>query len=143
MKAFIRGIGNISPQQSWETAVWPMEPVSYDSAHMKCIEPNYRDYINPVQMRRMSRILKMGVAAAGKCLRDAAVEVPDAIIVGTGLGMMGDTEKFLVSLIGNGEQLLTPTAFIQSTHNTVGAHIAVMLKCNKYNLTYVNDTTTR
>ncbi len=118
-----------------------MELVSYDNAHMKCHEPNYRDYINPVQMRRMSRILKMGVAAAGKCLRDAGVEVPDAIIVGTGLGMMGDTEKFLVSLIGNEEQLLTPTAFIQSTHNTVGAHIAVMLKCNRYNLTYVNDTT--
>jgi 3-oxoacyl-(acyl-carrier-protein) synthase len=141
MKAYIRGIGNISPQQSWETTSWPLAVTAYDSAHLHCIEPNYKEYINPVQMRRMSRILKMGVAAAGKCLRDADLEVPDAIIAGTGLGMMGDTEKFLVSLIENAEQLLTPTAFIQSTHNTVGAHIAVMLKCNTYNLTYVNDTT--
>jgi len=90
-------------------------------------------------MRRMSRTLKMGVAAAGKCLRDAEVEVPDAIIMGTGLGMMQDTEKFLNSILDNDEKFLTPTSFIQSTHNTVGAHIAVMLKCNKYNFTYVNE----
>ncbi len=87
----------------------------------------------------MSRTLKMGVAAAGKCLRDAGVEVPDAIIAGTGLGMMQDTEKFLTSILDNDEKFLTPTSFIQSTHNTVGAHIAVMLKCNNYNLTYVNE----
>lgn len=140
MKAYIRGIGIISPQHSWDNRLKEMEVTGYDNTHLRCIEPNYAEYIKPIQMRRMSRILKMGVAAAGKCLRDAGVEVPDAIITGTGLGMMGDTEKFLVSMLENDERLLTPTAFIQSTHNTVGAHIAVMLKCNKYNFTHVNDT---
>jgi hypothetical protein len=86
----------------------------------------------------MSRLLKMGVTAAGISLQDAGVEKPDAIITGTGLGMMEETEKFLNSMIENQERLLNPTAFIQSTHNTVGASIAVMLGCNNYNLTYVH-----
>jgi 3-oxoacyl-[acyl-carrier-protein] synthase II len=80
----------------------------------------------------------MGVTAAGICLHDAGVEKPDAIITGTGLGMMEETEKFLNGILDNGEKLLNPTAFIQSTHNTVGAHIAVMIGCNYYNLTYVH-----
>lgn len=139
MKAYIRGIGNISPQQSWDKSAFPPDIIIHEGNRLKCIEPDYKEYIKPIQMRRMSRTLKMGVSAAGKCLRDASVEVPDAIVVGTGLGMIADTEKFLRSIIDNNETLLTPTSFIQSTHNTIGAHIAVMLKCNKYNLTYVND----
>lgn len=140
MKAYIRGIGNISPQHSWGEPALSGEIVSYEGNRLKCIEPNYKEFINPVKMRRMSRILKMGVSAAGKCLQDAELENPDAIILGTGLGMLGDTEKFLNAILDNGEKFLTPTSFIQSTHNTVGAHIAVMLKCNNYNLTYVNDS---
>jgi len=139
MEAYIRGIGNISPQLSWDKADFPAAMNVYEGNRLKCIEPDYKEFIKPIQMRRMSRTLKMGVAAAGRCLRDAGVDVPDAIIAGTGLGMMQDTEKFLTAIIENEEKFLTPTAFIQSTHNTVGAHIAVMLKCNKYNLTYVNE----
>ena len=139
MSAFIRGIGNISPQHSWEPGDFPTDLVLHEGNRLKCIEPGYKEFIKPIHMRRMSRTLKMGVAAAGKCLVDAGVEVPDAIIVGTGLGMMQDTEKFLTSILDNEEKFLTPTSFIQSTHNTVGAHIAVMLKCNKYNFTYVNE----
>jgi 3-oxoacyl-(acyl-carrier-protein) synthase len=138
MKAYIRGIGNISPQRSWDQFI--KEPVvSYEGNRLRCIEPDYKEFIEPAKMRRMSRILKMGVSAAGKCLRDAELEMPDAIIMGTGLGMLGDTEKFLNAIIDNEEKFLTPTSFIQSTHNTVGAHIAVMLKCNNYNFTHVND----
>ena len=139
MEAYIRGIGNISPQNSWDNAVFPGEMVLYEGNRLKCIEPDYKEFIKPIQMRRMSRTLKMGVSAAGRCLRDAGIEAPDAIIVGTGLGMMQDTEKFLNAILDNDEKFLTPTSFIQSTHNTVGAHIAVMLKCNKYNLTYVHE----
>lgn len=139
MEAYIRGTGNISPQHSWDKDAFPAKAVMHEGHRLKCIEPDYKEFIQTIQMRRMSRTLKMGVAAAGKCLRDAGIEKPDAIIMGTGLGMIADTEKFLRAIIDNGETLLTPTSFIQSTHNTIGANIAVMLKCNKYNLTYVND----
>ena len=36
------------------------------------------------------------------------------------------------------EEMLPPTAFIQSTHNTVAAQIALMLKCHAYNNTFVH-----
>ena len=93
MEAYIRGIGNISPQPSWDNEPFLPDIAVYVGNRLKCIEPGYKEYIKPMQMRRMSRILKMGVTAAGKCLRDAKVEVPDAIIVGTGYGMFADTEK--------------------------------------------------
>lgn len=86
----------------------------------------------------MSRIIKMGVAAASSCLQDAAVSMPDAIIMGTAYGCLEDTEIFLRKIVENKEEMLTPTAFIQSTHNTVGAQVALMLKCHQYNNTYVN-----
>lgn len=63
---------------------------------------------------------------------------PDAIITGTGVGCIKDSESFLTAILENGEAFLTPTAFIQSTHNTVGAQIALGLGCKAYNFSYVN-----
>ena len=138
MEAYIRGLGNISPQYTFNNAFFLEEVVAHQFNRMVSQEPNYKEYIKPIQIRRMSRILKMGVTAAGICLNDANVDIPDAIITATGLGMMEDTEKFLNAVIDNGEILPNPTAFIQSTHNTVGAAIAVQLKCHKYNFTFVH-----
>lgn len=139
MKAYISGTGNISPQLTYDNSVFLQQVIPLEAPFVRCQEPNYKEFINPMQLRRMGRILKMGVTAAGICLKEAGVAVPDAIITGTGLGLVQDTEKFLTSILENDEKFLTPTSFIQSTHNTVGAHIAVMLKCNHYNFTYVHS----
>jgi 3-oxoacyl-[acyl-carrier-protein] synthase II len=138
MEAFIRGTGTISPQYTFNNAFFLEEIVPHQSNRMVSQEPNYKEYIKPIQIRRMSRVLKMGVTAAHICLHDAKIDLPDAIITGTGLGMLEETEKFLTSLLDNREILPNPTAFIQSTHNTVGATIAVQLKCHKHNFTYVH-----
>jgi hypothetical protein len=100
-------------------------------------EPDYKYLItDPAARRRMSRAVKMGVAAALQCLSGTET-VPEAIITATSLGCLSDTEKFLKSLIENGEDLPNPTPFIQSTFNTVGAQIAIALKNTNYNNTYV------
>jgi 3-oxoacyl-(acyl-carrier-protein) synthase len=139
MKAFINGISAISPQNTFNSEEWLKEPVACQQVRfLKCIEPNYSEFIDPMTARRMSRIVKMGVSSAIKCLHDAAVEMPGAIITGTGLGCIEDTEKFLGSIFINKEQLLNPTPFIQSTHNTLAAAIALKLKCKNYNSTYVH-----
>jgi 3-oxoacyl-(acyl-carrier-protein) synthase len=39
-------------------------------------------------------------------------------------------------MLENNEELLPPTYFMQSTHNTISSQIAVHLKCNGYNSTY-------
>lgn len=147
-KAYINGVGCISPQQTIDNRLFLAEPVSVESTRLKAIDPNYREFVPPEMVRRMGRIIKMGVAAARSCLADAgnfpspsgegSGEGPEAIITGTGLGCIEDTEKFLGNMIKNNEEFLTPTSFIQSTHNTVSAQIALLIKCHGYNFTYVH-----
>ena len=138
MKAYINGCGVISAQHSFRSSVLPDEIVPSTGNRFKCIEPNYKEFIDPAASRRMGRIIKMGMASSDVCLKESEVELPDAIITGSALGCLEDTEKFLLAIIENKEQFLTPTSFIQSTHNTVGAQIALNLKCMNYNFTYVH-----
>ena len=51
---------------------------------------------------------------------------------------MSDTEKFLDTIVSEEEKTLNPTPFIQSTHNTIAGQLALILKCQNYNLTYVH-----
>ncbi|MEF9476965.1 beta-ketoacyl synthase N-terminal-like domain-containing protein [Chryseobacterium sp. 1B4] len=107
---------------------------------LKAIEPNYREFIPPAMIRRMSKTVKMSSVASHYALKEAGIEKPDAIIVGTGMGCSQDSEKFLKNVIDNHEEFLTPTFFIQSTHNTVAGQIALGLQCHAYNFTYVNTS---
>ncbi len=107
---------------------------------LKAIEPNYKEFIPPAASRRMSKTVKMSSVASQYALKEAGIENPDAIIVGTGMGCSQDSEKFLKNVIENNEEFLTPTYFIQSTHNTVAGQIALGLQCHAYNFTYVNTS---
>lgn len=132
---YIRAAAVISPRSSFEQILADPAPVT--GSRLQCMEPDYAKLIDPKMIRRMSRIIKMGVAAAMQCLKEAGEKMPDAIIAGTAYGCLGDTEVFLQKMVEHDEQLLTPTAFIQSTHNTVAAQIALLLKCHSYNNTFV------
>jgi 3-oxoacyl-(acyl-carrier-protein) synthase len=138
MTIYIKGLGTISPQNTLQTDNFLEAPVEYTKNYLSCIEPDYKEFIDANSARRMGRIIKMGVAASMTCLKDAGIQQPDAIITGTGLGCIQDTEKFLTSIIEHEEKMLTPTSFIQSTHNTISAQIALLLKCVNYNFTYVH-----
>ncbi len=139
---YIQNISSISPQHTFETDGFLSQPLVDGESGSDClpaIEPNYKDYITDAGLRRrMSRVVKMGVAAALNCVKNSSVENPDAIITATGLGCLSDTEKFLNAIVVNDEQLLNPTSFIQSTFNTIGAQIALILKNHNYNFTYVH-----
>ena len=92
--------------------------------------------------RRMSRVVKSGVAAGIESLLEFGARAPiDAIITATGLGCIADSEKFLDGLIAGDETMLNPTPFIQSTFNTVGAQIALLRELHCYNTTYVHRWT--
>jgi len=135
---YINGLGIISPQKTFGNPAFLEEVIGAETNMFKCQEPNYKEYVSGDLVRRMSRLIKMGISASKVCLQDAGCHNPDAIITGTGLGCIEDTEKFLANMIKNNEEFLTPTPFIQSTHNTVGAQIALLLKCHNYNFTYVH-----
>lgn len=135
---YIRATGNISPQKTFGHPPMDEAAVAYTGNRLACIEPDYKEFIDPKLIRRMSRIIRMGVAAAMECLKGANVKMPDAIVTGTAYGCMEDTNSFLSKMVEFNEELLTPTAFIQSTHNTIGAQIGLMLQCNNYNNAYVH-----
>ncbi len=138
MKLYIKSATAISPQKSFDGAFSVDEPELYTTNRLRCVEPDYKQIIDPKLIRRMSRIIKMGVATASECLQKAGIGSQQAIITGTAYGCLDDTGIFLSKMIEYKEETLTPTAFIQSTHNTVGAQIALMLQCHSYNNTFVH-----
>ena len=81
-------------------------------------EPSYREFLSPIEARRMSRMMKKAIVVSSTALRDAEISVPDAIITGTGLGSLENTEAFLMALRGVTDDTPRPTNFMQSTHNT-------------------------
>jgi 3-oxoacyl-[acyl-carrier-protein] synthase II len=138
--AYINGLACISHYNTIDENYF-FEDISLPEAGSKLLatEPVYKDYIPAALIRRMSHIVKMGVVAGSISMKKAGHEKVDAIITGTGIGCYDDTDKFLRAMLENKEQLLTPTSFIQSTHNTVAGQLALMYKCNGYNFTYVHQ----
>lgn len=116
-----------------------LNPVrSIDDGRLFVIDPDYTKYINPVAIRRMSRMLKRGITAGMRSLDEAGIKTPDGIIVGTSRGSVTDMEIFLHELIELDEQALNPAGFIQSTYNSVNGWLAMLSKCTGYNQTYVH-----
>lgn len=137
MALYIKGMGAISPQKTWDDETLLSQVFDQTGDRLVCVEPDYAQWLDPRQLRRMSRVLKMGAAAAFMALKNAGVAKPDAIITGTAYGCLDDTGIFLSKLIENNEQALNPTPFIQSTHNTIGSQIALLQQCQGYNNTFV------
>jgi 3-oxoacyl-[acyl-carrier-protein] synthase II len=129
---YIHGAASISPLGNLKHSK------DNELPYLESLEPDYSEIIAPRAMRRMGKAVKMGVYCGLKALQEAGVENPNRIIVGTGLGCMSDTEKFLNNIVDDDERLLNPTPFIQSTHNTIAGQIALMIKCESYNFTYVH-----
>lgn len=99
-------------------------------------EEDYRNYINPMKTRRYGRLLKRALVTALKCLHDSGIAHPDAIINGTALGSIEDSEKILEGLASEGENVSMPTHFMLCTHNAVASLIGIYTQSHGYNCTY-------
>ncbi|TDE31719.1 3-oxoacyl-ACP synthase [Flavobacterium ranwuense] len=139
-KTYINGVGCISAQKTVDTVFLEEAELNESDTILPLKIPVYKDFISPVAIRRMAKGVKNGIVASALAMKEAKVTTVDAIITGTGMGCIEDSEKFLKTILENKEEFLTPTSFIQSTHNTVGAQIALGLQCKAYNLTYVNGS---
>ena len=98
-----------------------------------------RNYVTPMEARRMGKIMKSSLLSSLKALKEAGIEKPDAIITGTSMGCLENSERLLLQLLEEGEGSLKPTYFMQSTHNTISSNIAIRLGCHGYNVTYTQD----
>lgn len=97
-----------------------------------------KNYVKPMEARRMGKIMKSSLLASLKALDTAGLEKPDAIITATSLGCLENSERLLEQLRDEGEVMLKPTYFMQSTHNTIGSAIAINTGCHGYNITYTH-----
>ena len=114
-----------------------MIPVKHLSA---LIHPNYKEFIESGMLRRMSEIIKMSICCSLDCIMKSKIKEPDAIIVGTGLGCLHDTDKFFNDIISSENHLISPTPFIQSTHNTIAGQLSLILKNHNYNMTHTQNS---
>ena len=137
---YIQAASSITHQATFQN------PGFFSSIHKidpeaELVQPAYKEFIDPRSLRRMSKILRMSLACAKDCLIQANIDQPGALIVGTGLGALNDTEKFLKSFISaSKDALIPPTSFIQSTHNTIAGQLSLLLKNHNYNMTHTQNS---
>lgn len=134
-KVFIQAAEQVSIQEPLSER-WMTEPLSYDEPLVKAQNPAFRDYMAANEARRMGGLMKRALVTTLKVLKETGIEHPDAIITGTCLGSLDYTERILDAMLENGEEALSPTHFMQSTHNTVGSALAIYTKTHGYNTTY-------
>lgn len=99
-----------------------------------------RKYVKPLEARRMGKIMKSSLLSSLKALQQAGIEVPDSIITGTAYGCLENSERLMEQIKEEGEGMLKPTFFMQSTHNTIGSNIAIKTHCHGYNVTYTQES---
>lgn len=112
------------------------EPYVSSEPYVRSMEPDFRQWLPPLVSRRMGTLMKRTLVAALKVMADSGITSPDAIITGTGLGCIENTELLLHQLTAGEEETLKPTWFMQSTHNTLSSLIAIHTHCHGYNTTY-------
>jgi len=134
-KVYIQAAEQISIQQPLSEE-WFSAPIFYHDGFVPAVNPAFREYIAANEARRMGNLIKRALVTSLKVLRKTEIDHPDAIITGTCIGSLNCTEKFLQALTENGEQTLSPTYFMQSTHNTVGSTLGIYTKTHGYNTTY-------
>ena len=99
-----------------------------------------RKYVKPLEARRMGKIMKSSLLSSLEALQQAGIEVPDSIITGTRYGCLENSERLMEQIKEEGEGMLKPTFFMQSTHNTIGSNIAIKTHCHGYNVTYTQES---
>lgn len=134
-KIYIQAAEQISIQNPLSEE-WMEHPITYAEPFVKAVNPVFREYIAPNEARRMGSIMKRALVTSLKVLKETGIEHPDAIITGTSIGSLDHTEKFLDALTENGEESLSPTYFMQTTHNTVSSAISIYTGTHSYNTTY-------
>ena len=134
-RIYIRSAAQISVQKPL-CEDWMTDPVALEEPCLRSQDPDFRPFLNPMQARRMGLILKRAIAVSLTALKDAGTECPEGIFTGTGLGCMESTEIFLSAMCRDGEEMLPPTSFMMSTHNTVSSAVAILLHCHGCNCTY-------
>lgn len=134
---YIHAIASITHQNTFrvDNIINELIPLTAES---ELVSPDYKEFIPGAALRRLSPVLRIGLTASIECKTKVGKDF-DAISVGTALGCLKDTEKFLTTFHTSTSDFLSPTAFIQSTHNTIGGQISLGLGNHAYNMTHTQN----
>jgi hypothetical protein len=114
-----------------------LRPVAADAV---VLHPDYNGFIPAKDTRRLNDILKMAITCSIDALRQAELEQPDAIVVGTSMGCNHFTKQFLDKIVASNGGLIAPTSFMLSTHNTIAGQISLFLGNRNHNTTHTQDS---
>lgn len=131
----IDGMGNISPQQTWNDEAALLQAFDYRGNHMYAVEPDYSPWIDSEQSDKLPKLIRMCIGAANIALSEAKVREPDGIITGSGLGC----QRAVESLFSNDAQGDVADPFSRSQYEALGYQVAHFLKCNGYSQVFTQD----
>lgn len=134
---FITAAAQISIQEGLSEA-WMQAPILYEESYVRSLDVDFKQWLSPGESRRMGKLLKRALATSLTAMHASGVEHPDAIITGTGLGCIENTEILLTHLCFEGEENCKPTPFMQSTHNTISSLVSIHTHSHGYNATYAH-----
>ncbi|MBR0272474.1 MAG: beta-ketoacyl-[Bacteroidaceae bacterium] len=135
--AYITAAEQISIQEPLSEQ-WLQEPLLHEEPYVRSLDPDFKQWLSAGESRRMGKLMKRALATSLTAMQKSGVEHPDAIITGTGLGCIENTEILLSHLCFEGEENCKPTPFMQSTHNTISSLVSIHTKCHGYNATYAH-----
>ena len=128
--------------ESGRTAIAPVDRFDTAglSAHKAALvrEFNPRDFINPMKMRRMNTLSRLGLSAAKLAVREAG-DVPldpaAGVAVGTSFGPVQTSVEYMQEYVEKGAALAPPQLFAESVANAPGSHIAIEFGLRGFNVT--------
>ena len=73
MKAYINGIGAVSPQNTLSNDHFLDDVTAVENRFLQILKPDYKSFIDPKVLRRMSKIIRMSTVAATTALDEAGI----------------------------------------------------------------------
>lgn len=109
------------------------------SAHKAALVTNFkpRDFINPMKMRRMNALSRLGVAAARLAIEDCGgtLDSGTGVAIGTAFGPVQTSVEYMQEYVAKGAALAPPQLFAESVANAPGSHIAIEWGLRGFNIT--------
>lgn len=109
------------------------------SAHKAALVNDFkpRDFINPMKMRRMNALSRLGVAAAKLAIDDCGgtLDAGTGVAIGTAFGPVQTSVEYMQEYVAKGAALAPPQLFAESVANAPGSHIAIEWGLRGFNIT--------
>ncbi|MFH0865717.1 MAG: beta-ketoacyl synthase chain length factor [Bacteroidota bacterium] len=133
---YIKALSCISPQQTYDLALFENKFTVITGNKCLAMEPNYSELIPAGILRRMGKASRIGIGTGMPLLKK--YPSVNGIILSTANGGLEDSMKFLNQIEVYQEGSLTPTNFVQSTPNAVAGLLSLMSNNTGYNTTHVH-----